>query len=120
MSFRDDTLYIGDLNNELIIFRFGKNGVPCRIGGGVGYRGLSKVVSCNKNEVVIEYYHKGLIGKETLKTRTLTMDFIIKATGLSDYHVNKLKQEFLTKMTRIEMVEDVTSIAPWTSRMVKK
>ncbi len=31
MSFREDTLYLRDLNNELLVFRFGFNGVPCRL-----------------------------------------------------------------------------------------
>lgn len=120
MTFREDTLYVGDLNHELLVFRLGKNGVPCRVGGGIGYKGLNRIVSCNKNEITIEYYHKGLIGKETLKTRTLTLDSIIEATGLSGYHLNKLKQEFIPKMSRVEMVEDVTSIASWTQNLVKK
>lgn len=119
MIVKEDTLYIGDLNKELLVFRFGKNIVPCMIAGGIGYRGLSRVISSNKDNITIEYYHKAIVGKEALRTKTLTMDSIISATGLSEYHVNKLKQDFLDKMVRIEVVEDVRDIAPWASRMTK-
>lgn len=98
MIVKEDTLYIGDLNKELLVFRFGKNIVPCRTAGGIGYRGLSRVISGNKDNITIEYYHKALVGKEALKAKTLTMDSIISATGLSEYHVNKLKQDFLDKI----------------------
>lgn len=119
MIIKEDTLYIGDLNNELLVFRVGRNIVPCRVAGGIGYRGLSSVIKGNKEGITIEYYHKNLLGKETLRIKTLAMDYILSATKLSEHHINKLKQDFLDKMAGIEVVEDVRDIAPWASRMIK-
>lgn len=73
----------------------------------VGYNELKSVISCNKEKLVVEYYHKSLFRKKTLK-----LDEIIKATGLKDYHLNK--------MSRVEVVDDVRKIASWTANVVKE
>lgn len=112
MSFREDTLYLGDLNNELLVFRFGSNGVHCRLAMSIRYSGLKSVISCNNEKLVIEYYHKSLLGKKTVKTKTLKLDEIIKAIGLKDYHLNK--------MSGVEVVDDVRKIASWTANVVKE
>lgn len=70
------------------------------------------MISYTNEKLVVEHYHKTLLGRKTVKTKTLKLDEIIKATGLKDYHLNK--------MSRVEVVDDVRKIASWTANIVKK
>lgn len=117
MIINDNTLYVADLDNELLVFRLGKNAIPCRMSGGIGYRGLRRIVDCDADTLTLEIYYKGLMGKQVLKNKKISLNSIIEFTGLTGAKLEKLKNDFLSKMTNVEVVEDVREIAPWTRNL---